>query len=247
MTYEINLQNKIAVVTGAGSGNGLAICKYLNTAGAEVVGIDKIFSIESKKFLDHKFEIDLNSNDLINVLNDKLAGAQINKVDFLVNNAGITIGEQILEYSLDDWDATFKINVTVPFRLSQFCANSFMEPGARIINITSLASEFGFPDNPAYVSSKGALSLLTKSLANDLAKNGIRANAVAPGYIKTRMTEKSYASDHLRKHRDDRMMIDRWGEPDDVAKVVLFLCSDLSDYITGQNIFVDGGWSAKGI
>lgn len=122
-----------------------------------------------------------------------------------------------------------------------------MKSSGSIINITSLASMFGFSDNPAYVASKAGLKGLTTSLAYDLASKKIRVNAIAPGYIKTEMTKVSWSKIKLRRKRDNRIMLNRWGKPDDVANAALFLASDLASYITGQNICVDGGWSVKGL
>jgi len=116
-----------------------------------------------------------------------------------------------------------------------------------IINITSLNAEFAFPNNPAYVSFKGALKQLTKSLALDLGKFGIRVNNIGPGYFHTNMTKKSWASKGLKKQREEKTILGRWGEPKDLAGIIIFLTSKSSSYITGQDIYVDGGWSAKGL
>ena len=116
-----------------------------------------------------------------------------------------------------------------------------------IINITSISAHFGFSDNPAYAASKGGLSALTRALAKDWAKYGIRVNNICPGYIHTAMTEKSFNDQELYKERMDRVMIKRYGEPEDLVGAAVFLASDASSYITGSDIFVDGGWSASGI
>jgi len=116
-----------------------------------------------------------------------------------------------------------------------------------IINITSLNSELAFLDNPAYVAFKGALKQLTKSLALDLGKYGIRVNNVGPGYFRTNMTKKSWEDPEKNKARCDRTVLGRWGEPKDLAGTIIFLCSNASSYITGQDIYVDGGWLIKGL
>ena len=122
-----------------------------------------------------------------------------------------------------------------------------MKSSGSVINITILASMFGFPNNPAYVASKSGLRGLTTSLAYDLSSKKIRVNAIAPGYIKTNMTKVSWSKPNLRKERDRRILLNRWGKPKDIANLALFLGSDLAEYITGQNICVDGGWSVKGL
>ena len=116
-----------------------------------------------------------------------------------------------------------------------------------IINITSINAEFGFPNNPAYVASKGGLKLLGKSLARDWGKYGIRINNLGPGYIITKMTEKSFKNKKTRLDRQKNTMLNRWGEPEDLVGPCIFLASDASSYVTGQDIYVDGGWTANGI
>ena len=120
-----------------------------------------------------------------------------------------------------------------------------MKHGGSIINITSLNSELGFPNNPAYVSTKGALKQLTKSLAVDLGIYDIRVNNVGPGYIKTNMTKMGWKNN--RKQIEDRTILGRWGEPDDLVGTIIFLLSPAASYITGQDIYVDGGYLAKGL
>ena len=124
---------------------------------------------------------------------------------------------------------------------------SLMKKGGSIINVTSLGSVLGFPDNPSYVSSKGGLKMLTKSLAVDLGKKGIRVNNLLPGYMKTAMTKKSFMNKDLKEERDKRIIINRWGNSTDLIGPCIFLASDSSSYITGSDILVDGGWIAKGL
>ena len=116
-----------------------------------------------------------------------------------------------------------------------------------IINITSINAEFAFPDNPSYQVTKAGLKQLTKSLALDLAKFGIRVNSVGPGYFRTSMTKKSWNNLKKRKKIRESTILKRWGVPKDLEGIIVFLSSDSSEYITGQDIYVDGGWSAKGI
>jgi NAD(P)-dependent dehydrogenase (short-subunit alcohol dehydrogenase family) len=154
------------------------------------------------------------------------------KVKTLVNCAGIS--------KPDLWFETFSVNVDLAYKMSKY-----FEVTDSIINITSLNAHFGFPGNPAYVASKHALLGLTKAMAIDFAP--IRVNAVCPGYILTDMTRKSYEDPVERKKREDRTILGRYGETEDVAQAVLFLASDKAKYITGAEIVVDGGWLAKGL
>ena len=119
--------------------------------------------------------------------------------------------------------------------------------GGSIINITSIGAELGFPNNPAYIAAKGALKQLTKSLALDLGPFGIRVNNIGPGYFRTDMTKGSWNDPQLEEDRIRRTILGRWGEPDDLAGAAIFLASEASRYITGQDLYVDGGWLAKGL
>jgi NAD(P)-dependent dehydrogenase (short-subunit alcohol dehydrogenase family) len=210
--------------------------------------IDKKFN---NKRLNNKMlkRIKLNMLDVnfFTELSRNLLDLNIKKIDILVNNAGITFSNNFLTYKHNDWNKTIELNLSLPFKLSQYVSTHYMKFSGSIINITSLACMFGFPNNPAYVSSKAGLRGLTTSLAYDLASKKIRVNAIAPGYIKTNMTKVSWSKLNLRKKRNSRILLNRWGKPKDVANLALFLGSDLAGYITGQNIFVDGGWSVKGI
>ena len=116
-----------------------------------------------------------------------------------------------------------------------------------IINLTSINSVRGFPGNPGYVAAKAGLAGLTRALAVDLAADGIRVNALAPGYIRTAMTEQSYADPIRNDDRRRHTLLGRWGNPDDVVGGAVFLASDASAYVTGQELFVDGGWTANGL
>lgn len=169
--------------------------------------------------------------------------------DILVNCAGITKGAFTTDFDDKTWEDVIRINLTVPFILSKLVAKKLIEAqkAGSIINITSIGAELGFPDNPAYGAAKGGLKQLSKAMACDLSPHRIRVNNVAPGYTRTRMTEESWKDVEKRKQRTDRMMIGRWAVPEDVAAAVLFLASDMAEYITGQDIYVDGGWTAKGL
>jgi NAD(P)-dependent dehydrogenase (short-subunit alcohol dehydrogenase family) len=116
-----------------------------------------------------------------------------------------------------------------------------------VINVTSLGSELAFPGNPSYQVSKAALRQLSKALSIDFGKYGIRINNVCPGYILTSMTEKSYGNKKLREERSRRMILNRWGKPEDLVGPCIFLASKASSYMTGTDVYVDGGWLAKGL
>jgi NAD(P)-dependent dehydrogenase (short-subunit alcohol dehydrogenase family) len=169
------------------------------------------------------------------------------RLDILVNNAGVTFGHDALTYPDDLWKKTHDINLKAPFDLARIAVPAMKAHGSgSIINITSINAELGFPGNPAYVAFKGALKQLTKALALDLGPS-IRVNAIGPGYFRTDMTRKSWGDDTMRQERSSRTILGRWGVPDDLAGAVIFLASDASAYVTGIDLYVDGGWLAKGL
>ena len=172
------------------------------------------------------------------------------KIDVLINNAGISMASKQPGkiYAKDKWDETLRINLTAHFSCSQEVIQYMKKrKQGSIINITSINAELGFPRNPAYVASKGGLKMLGKALAKDWGKYGIRVNNLGPGYIRTEMTKSSYSNKKLRKERTKHTMLGRWGEMDDLVGPCIFLASDASKYITGQDVYVDGGWISNSI
>ena len=250
-----SLKDKVALVTGAANGNGKAIAKGIAKAGAEVLLVDVDPSVRDLSYdLNQQgnrcfaYVCDLsNKKDVDNLI--KQVRNDHKNISVLINNAGVTFGQDVLEYSDDSWDKTYKINLLAPYKLSQGIAKIMVDNKTKgsIINITSLNSEMAFPDNPAYVASKGALKQLTKSFALDLGKYDIRCNNIGPGYMKTNMTKGSWSDLNKRKDRQNRTSLGRWGDPDDLCGAVIFLSSNASSYITGQDIYVDGGWLIKGL
>jgi len=225
-----SLEDKTIIVTGAFGGNGGAISDGLEGMGANVVKADlPQYDVTRVK-------------DIVKLVD--IAFSISNRIDGLVNCAGVTYGNELFEYTDEDWEKTYKINLKAPYELSRLVADKMKKNGGSIINITSLNSELAFPNNPAYVAFKGGLKQLTKSLALDLGKYNIRVNNIGPGYIKTNMTKKSWK--YNRKKIEERTMLGRWGNPTDLIGASIFLLSEASSYITGQDIYVDGGWLAKG-
>ena len=252
MSVKIDLDGKNVLITGAGGSIGTEITLKFLEAGANCLCLDKnlknLIEIKSKKKFLNKvtfLEIDFEKKNFVKNFLKKIK--KNIKIDTLINNAGFSSSKNFLEYSLADWKKTLEINLTSPFMLSQLISKSFMNSGGSIINITSLAAEQGFPNNVAYVASKGGLKQLTKAMAVDLATKNIRVNSVGPGYVKTKMTEKSWLDKKKKKNRSDRIILNRWANPKDIANAYLFLGSNLADYINGQEIYVDGGWLSKGL
>ena len=243
-----SLKGKVIIITGGGQGIGEFLALGLSKRSAIVYCIDKKFKNRQKKYRGlNNMLCDITKLDEV-----KNTCAEIikknKKIDVLINNAGITIPDKLDNYSLDSWTKTLDVNLTGAFIFTQQVLKRMKKNrSGSIINITSINAEFGFPDNPAYVASKGGLKMLGKSLARDCGKYGIRVNNLGPGYIATKMTEKSYRNKKKYAARKANTMLGRWGKVDDLLGPCIFLASDASSYVTGQDIYVDGGWSANGL
>jgi len=251
-----SLSEKVALVTGAARGNGASIAAAFVNAGAKVALVDKDAGvIETCSEINETASIgfsypyicDLLKDDLKKVV-DKIE-SDLGNINILVNNAGVSFGFDTLNYPSEYWDLTYKTNLKVPYELIRCVTPSMINHKnvGSIINVTSLNSELAFSNNPAYVAFKGGLKQLTKAFALDLGKYGIRCNNLGPGYIRTEMTKKSWDDSKTRKQRSDRTILGRWGIPSDLDGAAIFLASDASSYVTGQDIYVDGGWLIKGL
>ncbi len=247
-----SIQGKNALITGSANGNGKALSSALGDAGCNLTLIDidnENLEVVSKEIEEKtKTKVNRYSFDLSDSIQLDSFLQQNNDFDIVINNAGVTYGNHLFDYKDSDWEKTYRINLFAPYKIIQKIGETMTKKkSGSIINITSLAAEFGFPGNPAYIAFKGALKQLTKSAAYDLSKFNIRVNSVGPGYIKTNMTAKSWDDKKMKMERSDRTMLGRWGESEDLIGTVIFLSSDASSYITGQDFYVDGGWTAKGL
>jgi NAD(P)-dependent dehydrogenase (short-subunit alcohol dehydrogenase family) len=239
----LSLAGKVVIVTGAGRGNGRAMAEGLAGLGAEVVGVDRDFQGVPTAFAAETCDL-TDEAALEDIVARRLSSGRI---DGLVNNAGVSLPPQDC-YSTATFETTIAINTLAPLRLSWHVAEAMKAQGAgSIVNITSLGSHLGFPDNPAYQASKAALLQITRAMAVDYGKFGVRVNSLCPGYIVTDMTKASYGDPEKRKARADRMALNRWGQPEDLVGPCAFLLSSASAYVTGIDLAVDGGWMAKGL
>tara|TARA_Y200000002_G_C22576605_1_gene618980 strand:+ start:355 stop:1074 length:720 start_codon:yes stop_codon:yes gene_type:complete len=235
----IDVKGKTFVITGTSSGIGLFLAKELLKKKCNVIGLSrKKTNINNKMF--SNLYVDLTSNIEIEKFYKKFK-KKFKKIDVLINNAGISVPGN----NLKAFEANIKTNLISTFYLNSKLF-SHIRSGGKIINISSIASIYGFENNPGYNSSKAALNSLTRSLANDLAKDKIFCNTLSLGYFRTKITEKSFSNSKKNKNRLNQTVLKRWGKMQDILGPVLFLSSSMSNYITGQNINVDGGWSIKG-
>jgi gluconate 5-dehydrogenase len=249
-----NLEGKTALVTGGSRGIGLAVVQELATHGADIAIIartkeqlekaaNQIQNNTGKKVSTYPF--DLGDIKGIEPLFEKIA-AETNGVDILVNCAGTTIRGPSEDVDLATWNHVIEVNLTATFVLSQaLCRNRRqVDKGGRIINIGSLTCHGARPTTAAYASSKGGLLMLTKTLAVEWAKYNINVNAIGPGYIATELTEPLWTDDEFNEWVLAKTPLGRWGKPEDLAGTAVMLASKAGDFITGQIIYVDGGWLA---
>ncbi len=245
----MRLKDRVAVVTGGARGIGKKICETFLMEGAAVYIFD-INDEEGERTLDELrqtcsnskigfFKVDITNEASVEQAIGKIIETE-GKIDILVNNAGITRDNLIIRMSLEDWKKVIDINLTGAFICSRYTVRYMIKNrSGKIINISSIVGVHGNAGQSNYSSSKAGMIGLTKTLARELAGRNILANAIAPGYIQTEMTEK--LSDKIKEKLMKQIPTGRLGSVDDVAKTALFLASDDSNYITGTVINLDGG------
>jgi 2-dehydro-3-deoxy-D-gluconate 5-dehydrogenase len=245
------LDGKVALVTGAAKGLGQAMAIGLAEAGADVMAVDLLDCAETQAQivkLDRKCEklqIDLAAAGTSQMTVDRTIES-MGRLDILVNNAGIIRRAPFLEFSEKDWDDVMNLNIKAVFLLSQAAAREMLRHGSgRIINIASMLSFQGGILAPSYTSSKSAVMGLTRLMACELGPQGIRCNAIAPGYMATDNTKALRADPARSQAILDRIPLGRWGEPNDLQGAGVFLASEASAYLNGCAIAVDGGWLAR--
>jgi gluconate 5-dehydrogenase len=248
-----NLEGKLALVTGATRGIGLGAARALAQSGSGVIlaGRDEV---ELERAADELREVTKQVHvapyDLLRI--EGIAEwfgnlcETAGEPDILVNAAGMTVRGPAVDVSLADWHNVMTLNTTAIFELSRTFAKRLIakELGGRIVNIASLMTAAARPGTSPYTASKGAVGQLTKVLAVEWAKHGILVNAVAPGYIDTDMNKALTSDPTFDRWVKGRCPMGRWGTPEDIAWPVVFLASEAARFMTGQVIFVDGGWLA---
>lgn len=248
-----SISGKKAIVTGGCSGLGKAMATGLHDAGVEVVVIDKddktienIAEIGKTNPNVYAIQADLKSREQLikafeNAL-EKLGG----RLDIIVNNAGTVHRDKSENFSIEEWDRVIEVNLTAVFLLCQLAGKIMLKQGiGKIINISSMLSFFGGYTVPAYSASKGGVSQITKGLSNEWAGRGININAIAPGYMNTDLNKNLINDPTRNKEILSRIPAGRWGSPDDLKGIVIFLASKASDYLNGAIIPVDGGYLGR--
>jgi gluconate 5-dehydrogenase len=249
-----SLSGKTALVTGGSRGIGLGVAKGLASHGADIAIIARneghlqtarkqIQESSGKKVWTFSFELE-NTKEIGKLFENIISETQ--EIDILVNCAGTTVRGPAEEVELETWNRIIEVNMTAVFALSQaFCRHrKQVGKSGKIINIGSLMCHGARPTTTAYAASKGGLLMVTRSLAVEWAKYNINVNAIGPGFIATDLTAKLKANKDFNNWVLSRTPFARWGEPDDIAGAAVFLASSASDFVTGQILYVDGGWVA---
>ena len=240
----INLKNKSIILTGATGGIGYSMVETLIAQGANLL----VTGTNEKKLEELKTKYknliilkqDISNHDQLEDFIEKCNSLLGEKIDVLINNAGITKDNLTIRMNKSEWDNVININLTSTFLLTKYTIKKMLKKkSGKIINITSVVAHTGNLGQANYSASKGGILSMSKSLSLEYAKKNITVNCIAPGFIDTAMTEK--INDEYKNQLKAKIPLDRFGTPEDIANCAAFLCSDLSNYITGETIHVNGG------
>lgn len=243
-------KGRVVIVTGAGSGIGEATAKRFLKEGAKVAVCDKDFAKLKKSFADYPSDSILLSDadvsrevQVENFVNQTVQ--KFDRIDVLVNNAGIYYEGKIPDTPTAEWKKIMETDVDGVFYMSRACFPYLKKTKGNIINISSLSGLGGDPEAAAYNAAKGAVTNLTRAMAIDHGKDGVRVNAICPTLTKTDLTADMMKDKELVKDMVDRIPMGRYGMPDDIASAIYLLASDDAHFITGVNLPVDGGAHAS--
>lgn len=245
-----DLRGKVACVTGASAGLGRQCALTLLNAGVKVVGVarrpdllDELVSISNGNA--HGVAFDLSNREKLSELATKVC-EPFGSPDIFVHAAGVNLRETASEITPKGWDLTLDLNLAAPLFLAQkFVPNMKKKGWGRIVNFASLQTFRAFPGGVAYGASKAGIAQLTRSMAEEWSSYGINANAIGPGFFKTELTAAVFNDSERAARNAEQTCIGRNGDLEDIAGPLLFLCSDASNYVTGQTLMVDGGFTAK--
>ena len=239
-----DLSGQTALVTGSTRGIGLALAQALAAAGARVAingrttGAVEAVVAGIEGAVAGPFDV----TDEPGVIR---AVEALGPVDVLVNNAGMTLRQTLVDLELDEWRHMLDVNLTSAFLVARAVAPGMIERGrGKIVNVCSVMSELARPTTGAYAATKGGLKMLTRSMCAEWARHGIQANGIAPGYVRTDLNEALQSDAEFDAWLRARVPAGRWGEPDELGGAVVFLASSASDFVNGQLLVVDGGLSA---
>lgn len=246
----IDLTGRTAIVTGSAQGLGLATARLLHAAGAAVVinyfpdegGVQaRQAAVALSELGDRAIAVAADvrvDDDCKRIVDD--AVKQFGGLDIVVNNAGILRDRTMKKMSMDDWQAVIDTNLTGVFRMCK-ASVEVMRDGGRIVNLASISAVLGFFGQSNYAAAKAGVIGLTKVLSRELARRNVTVNAVAPGVVLTDMGKSIPES--AREQMLGQIPLGRFGEPEDIASAILFLCSPMAGYVTGQTLHVNGGWT----
>ena len=240
----INLKNKNIIITGATGGIGNSIVDTLTSLNSKLIvtgsNEKKLEQLKNKNANLIVIKQDISIHDELEAFVEKCNNELDGKIDVLVNNAGITKDNLTIRMDKKEWDNVININLTSTFLLSKYVIKKMLKNKfGKIINITSVVGHTGNVGQANYAASKGGVSSMSKSLSLEYAKKNILINCIAPGFIDTAMTEK--INNDFKSQLKSKIPLDRFGSPQDIANCVAFLSSDLSNYITGETIHINGG------
>lgn len=248
---QFDLTGKTAMVTGSSKGLGEAAATALAKAGADVAvcgrkrpDIDRVVGkIRGLGRNSAGFELEVTSRQTV----EKSAGEILDhfgKIDILVNNAGTNYRVPVLEYPEEEWDRVINTNLKGYYLVARAIVPQMIERGwGKVINISSILGTVALENQLAYASSKGGVNQMTKVMALEWAKKGVRVNAIAPTYFETEMVRQIVHDKARYNFINERTPMGRWGKLEEIEGIVIFLASPASDFITGQSILIDGGWT----
>ena len=251
-TQLFDLTGRVAIMTGAGRGLGRTMALALAAAGADLALASRTLpELESLAA-----EVEALGRRAIAVPTDVTSpGAcealvaatveRLGRVDILVNNAGMNVRKPVLEFTSEEFDQVLQTNLKGYFNVAQAAGRRFVaQVSGKVINVSSILGSVALANQAAYASSKGAIDQLTKVLALEWASAGVQVNSLGPTYFETELTRPLYEDPERKAFIEERTPMGRWGQPHELAGAVIFLASDASNFVTGQTLLVDGGWTA---